>query len=154
MQNVVPATTILEKSSFIFSADVKPIIAITDSAITIVSIPITPISSAMTEIIKSVCEDGRKKSFCIPSPIPLPVNPPDEYDIIDCIIWYPLPRGSFQGSRKTRILFNLYGDIIASSANPATAGDDIMSRYLIFVPAINSMKRIVSMQKKKFPKSG
>src|SRR3989304_4974581 len=59
--------------------------------------PAKPVSSPTTANITSVCASGRKKSFCRPSPIPVPSRPPSPKERKDCTIWYPAVEACSQG---------------------------------------------------------
>ena len=69
--------------------------------------PIKPNSSATIAKIKSFCGSGKKKCFWILLLYPNPNNPLGARAYNDWIAWNPLPKGSLQGSRNDRILFNL-----------------------------------------------
>ena len=72
-------------------------------------VPRKPNSSPTTLKMKSVCCSGRKsKRFCVPRVKPFPTMPPLPMATLDWISWYPAPRGSTSGSRKTRIRFCWY----------------------------------------------
>ena len=56
-----------------------------------------------TAKIMSVCASGRKNSFCLLSPRPLPVTPPEPKAIQLWMIWKPVLLGSSQGLRNARM---------------------------------------------------
>ena len=66
--------------------------------------PIKPNSSAKVVKIKSVCFSGRKFNLdCVPCIKPLPLNEPEPRAILDWVMWYPAPKGSFDGSINVSI---------------------------------------------------
>ena len=67
--------------------------------------PKNPNCSAKTVKIKSVCFSGKNsKLLWVPCLKPYPKKPPDPIAILDWIIWYPDPNGSFSGFKKVSIL--------------------------------------------------
>ena len=62
-----------------------------------------PSSSPTIAKMKSVCGNGRKKSFCRLPPRPLPNQPPAPTAMSDWMAWKPVPSGSASGFRNDRM---------------------------------------------------
>ena len=103
---------------------------------------INPISSLITEKIKSVVL-GYKYPSCVWFPFnsPIPVNCPAPIANFDCIILYPLPRGSDYGFKNISILFFAWsGNIkLYSIGSEMHAINNAPIMYFLSSPDVNNI---------------
>ena len=98
---VAPAARKAAKASGARRAARRPRQATTAKQSTSPTAPTKPSSSPTIAKMKSVCGNGRKKSFCRLPPSPLPNQPPAPTAISDWIAWNPLRAGPTRDSGTT-----------------------------------------------------
>ncbi len=107
--------------------------------IIIKSEPAKPVSSAITENIKSDSANGKNKYFCLELNIPEPNIPPREIPRSDCTSWNPSSCFAANGSAKAISLFSLYGSIKINKTTSATAGTESIAKCFNLAPPTKSI---------------